>query len=446
MARTTKQDQVRELQRTLYRAAKADPKRRFHALYDKVCRRDVLERAWELVRANRGAAGIDRQTIADVEQYGVAKLLDELERDLKDGSYRTLPARRVFIPKPGRPTEQRPLSIPAVRDRIVQAATKTVIEPIFEADFAECSFGFRPRRSAHDALQVLVDEAWKGKRWVAETDIASCYEEIPHDRLMSAIEERICDRKLLKLLRAMLRSGVMQDGAVARSVAGTPQGGVVSPVLCNVYLHRLDRQWQTRGYGILVRYADDLLAICSSEREAQAALEALRAILGELGLRLKEPKTRIVELRQGGEGFTFLGFEHRLATARTRTGGVEFLVRYPSPEAIKRARRRVSEITARRRLLVPVEQIVQELNMFLRGWSGYFRYGSSSPAFHQLMVHTYDRLCMFVAKRHKRGRPYARWLFARGLRRRVGLFDLHDGRVIAPRANKPWRVKPNAVR
>jgi RNA-directed DNA polymerase len=358
-----------------------------------------------------------------------------------------LPARRVFIPKPGRPTEQRPLSIPAVRDRIVQAAVKTVIEPLFEADFAECSYGFRPRRSAHDALQVLVDEAWRGRRWVAETDIASCYEEIPHDRLMAAIEERICDRKLLKLLRAMLRAGVMQDGAVTRSVAGTPQGGVVSPVLCNVYLHRLDRQWQTRGHGVLVRYADDLLAICSSEWEAQAALDVLRAILGELGLRLKEPKTRIVELRDGGEGFTFLGFEHRLATARARTGRqIEFLVRYPSPEAMQRARRRVSEITARKRLLVPVEQIVQELNLFLRGWSGYFRYGSSSRAFHQLMTHTYDRLCLFVAKRHKRGRPYARWLFARGLRRRVGLFDLHDGRVIAPRANKPWRVKPNAAR
>ncbi|MBV9941387.1 MAG: group II intron reverse transcriptase/maturase [Solirubrobacterales bacterium] len=447
MARTIANDKTRELQRTLYRAAKADPKRRFHALFDKVHRRDVLERAWDEVRANRGAAGVDRQTIADVEEYGVAKLLSELERDLRDGSYRTLPARRVFIPKPGRPTEQRPLSIPAVRDRIVQAAVKTVIEPIFEADFAECSFGFRPRRSAHDALQVLVDEAWKGKRWVAETDIASCYEEIPHDRLMAAIEERICDRKLLKLLRAMLRAGVMQDGAVTRSVAGTPQGGVVSPVLCNVYLHRLDRQWKAHGRGVLVRYADDLLAICSSRREAQAALEALRAILGELGLRPKEPKTRIVELRDGGEGFIFLGFEHRLATARGRRGGqIEFLVRYPSPEAMRRARRRVSEITARKRLLLPVEQIVQELNLFLRGWSGYFRYGSSSRAFHQLMTHTYDRLCMFVAKRHKRGRPYARWLFARGLRRRVGLFDLHDGRVIAPRANKPWRAKPNAAR
>jgi len=152
-----------KLQRTLYRAAKADPGRRFHALYDKVYRRDVLERAWELVRANRGAAGIDRQTIADVEEYGVTKLLDELAADLKEGRWRPLPARRVFIPKPGRPKERRPLSIPAVRDRVVQAAAKTVIEPIFEADMLECSFGFRPRRSARDALQVLIDEAVEGE-------------------------------------------------------------------------------------------------------------------------------------------------------------------------------------------------------------------------------------------------------------------------------------------
>ena len=161
---TAKQDKVRELQRTLYRAAKADPGRRFHALHDKVHRRDVLERAWGLVRANHGAAGIDRQSIADVEEYGIAKLLDELAADLQEGRWRPLPARRVFIPKPGRSQERRPLSIPAVRDRVVQAATKTVIEPIFEADMLECSFGFRPRRSAHDALQVLVDEAWGGRR------------------------------------------------------------------------------------------------------------------------------------------------------------------------------------------------------------------------------------------------------------------------------------------
>src|ERR671910_2678018 len=262
MARTTnKQDKVRELQRTLYRAAKADPGRRFHALFDKVHRRDVLERAWELVRANRGAAGIDRETIADVERYGVSRLLDELAADLKDGSFRPWPARRVFIPKPGS-SERRPLSIPRVRDRIVQAALRTVIEPIFEADMLGCSFGFRPRRSAHDALQVLIDEAWDGRRWVAESDVSDCFGAIPHDRLMLAIEERIVDRHVLKLLRAMLRSGVMQDGSVTRSTTGTPQGGVISPCLCNVYLHRLDRQWAERGAGVLVRYADDLLALC----------------------------------------------------------------------------------------------------------------------------------------------------------------------------------------
>jgi RNA-directed DNA polymerase len=183
VASTARQDKVRELQRTLYRAAKADPGRRFHALYDKVYRRDVLERAWELVRANRGATGIDRQTIADIERYGVDRLLDELAADLKDGSYRPLAARRVFIPKPGRPTEQRPLSIPAVRDRVVQAATRLVIEPIFEADFLPCSFGFRPRRSQHDALQVLIDEAWDGRRWVAESDVSDWFQGDPARRV-----------------------------------------------------------------------------------------------------------------------------------------------------------------------------------------------------------------------------------------------------------------------
>ena len=304
MARATKQDRVRELQRTLYRAAKADPGRRFHALYDKVYRRDVLEPAWELVRANKGAAGIDRQTIADVEERGVSKLLDELAADLKDGKWRPLAARRVFIPKPGSPTEQRPLSIPAVRDRIVQAAAKTVIEPIFEADFLPCSFGFRPRRSQHDALQVLVDEAWDGRRWVAESDISNCFGEIPHSGLMSAIEERIADRNVLKLLRAMLHAGVMQDGTVTRDVAGTPQGGVLSPCLCNVYLHRLDRQWAERGHGVLVRFADDLLVMCRTQKEAEAALAAMRQILGELGLKLKDAKTRIVHLRRKARGLT----------------------------------------------------------------------------------------------------------------------------------------------
>jgi RNA-directed DNA polymerase len=441
VARTTeqdKQDKVRELQRTLYRAAKVDPGRRFHALFDKVYRRDVLERAWESVRANRGAAGVDRTTIGDVERYGVSRLLDELAAALKNGRWRPLPARRVFIPKPGR-EELRPLSIPTVRDRVVQAALKIVIEPIFEADFLPCSFGFRPKRSQHDALQVLIDESWKGSRWVAESDVASCFEAIPHSGLMSAIEERITDRHVLKLLRAMLRAGVMEHGAVKRSVAGTPQGGVVSPLLANVYLHRLDRAWQTRGRGVLVRFADDLLAICRTEWEANAALAAMTAILGELGLSLKPTKTRIVHLREGGEGLDFLGFHHRYVRARGhRSRHVTFLARWPSRQAMQRARDRIRELTARERLLLPVEHVVQDLNGYLRGWTGYFRYGNSAHHFNLIEHHASDRLALLVAKRHQRSRAFGRWAVTCRSPNRMGLIGL-SGTVVAPRPHRAWK-------
>ena len=443
MARTAGQDNVRELQRTLFRAAKADPGRRFHALHDKVVRSDVLERAWGQVRRNRGAAGIDQATIADVERYGVARLLDELAADLRDGSYRPLAARRVFIAKPGS-DERRPLSIPAVRDRVVQAAVRIVLEPVFEAGFLPCSFGFRPRRAAHDALQVLVDEAWKGRRWVVETDIANCFEAIPHDRLMQAIEERVCDRHVLKLLRVVLRAGVLQDGAVRRSVAGTPQGGVISPLLANVYLDRLDRAWQARGQGVLVRYADDLVVMCRTEREAERALGALRSILADLGLAPKEAKTRIVHLREGGEGIDFLGFEHRWVRGREpRYRHLAFLARWPSRRALQHARDRLRQLTRRDRLLLDVEQVTQEINLFLRRWAGYFRYGNSARQFDQITRHAFDRLAIFVAKRHQRP---ARW----GRRKlkspeRAGLITL-TGTVHAPRPNRPWRPLPNAGR
>jgi RNA-directed DNA polymerase len=443
MAKTTKQDKVRELQRTLYRAAKADPGRRFHALYDKVHRGDFLERAWESVRANRGAAGVDRQTIADVERYGVARLLDELAADLKEGRWRPLPARRVFIEKPGR-EELRPLSIPAVHDRVVQAAAKIVIESIFEADFLPCSFGFRPKRSAHDALQVLMDESWRHRRWVVETDIADCFEAIPHDRLMSAIEERIVDRKLLKLLRALLGAGVMEEGAVRREVTGTPQGGVISPLLANVYLHRLDRQWQARGIGVLVRYADDLVVMCRTRREAENALRALEVILAELGLEPKRAKTRIVHLREGGEGFDLLGFQHRLVRSRgPRSRHVTFLARRPSPEAMRRARDRIRELTLRKRLRDPVEEVVQDINRFLRGWGGYFRYGHSALHFNRIGNYALKRLALFVAKRHQRQAGYGLSVVAYWSPDRLGLISL-NGTVVSPRANQPWRVKPNA--
>jgi len=445
MARTTKQDQVRELQRTLYRAAKADPARRFHALYDKVSRRDVLERAWELVRANKGAAGIDEQSIADVERYGVSRLLDELAADLRDGRWRPLPARRVFIPKPGR-EELRPLSIPTVRERIVQSAVKLVIEPVFEADFLACSFGFRPRRSQHDALQVLIDQSWKGRRWVLESDIANCFEAIPHSGLMSAIEERVSDRNLLKLLRAMLRAGVMADGAVHREDTGTPQGGVVSPVLCNVYLHRLDRQWAERGTGVLVRFADDLVVMCHTKREAEAALSALRSILAELGLEPKAAKTRIVHLEEGGEGLDFLGFHHRRVRGERGYKHLRFLARWPSREAMQRARDRIREITDSKRLRDPVAVIVQELNRFLRGWANYFRYGNSRLHFTRITTYALRRLALFVAKRHKRRSGYGMTVVAFVSPNRMGLVSL-DRLVVTPSPFRDWRAKrakPNA--
>jgi RNA-directed DNA polymerase len=371
-------DPVRALQHALYRAAKADPGRRFHALRDKVYRRDVLWRAWVAVRRNAGAPGIDGTTLADVEEYGVDRLLDELAEDLRTGQWRPLPSRRVLIPKPGT-SERRPLSIPRVADRIVQAAVKIVLEPIFEADFLSCSFGFRPKRSAHDALQVFIDESWRGARWVVETDIANCFSAIPHEKLIQAVEERISDQGILKLLRAMLRAGVMADGAVRREVSGTPQGGPISPLLCNVYLHRLDGAWDTREHGRLVRYCDDLVVMCQSREQANAALARVTVLLGALGLEPKASKTRVVRLVEGGQGLDFLGFHNRLVRGRTpRSAHLVFLARWPARKAVQHARDRIRSITVRSRLLIPVERIVEELNLFLRGWSGYFRYGNSA--------------------------------------------------------------------
>ena len=329
-------------------------------------------------------------------------------------------------------------TVPAVRDRVVQAALKSVIEPIFEADMLECSFGFRPRRSAHDALQVIVDETWKGARWIAESDVANCFEAIPHSGLMTAIEERISDRHVLKLLRAMLRAGVMEDAAVRRSISGTPQGGVISPCLCNVYLHRLDRQWATRGRGVLLRYADDLLAICKTRREAESALEALTVILAEMGLELKQAKTRIVHLREGGEGVDFLGFHHRYVRGHTaRSRHLTFLVRWPSRQAMGHARQRIREITARSRLRVPVEEIVRDLNRFLRGWAGYFRYGNSAQFFDKITLHALRRLAGFIAQRHKRRKRYGWWVVAHQTHR-LGLIDL-NGIIVPPRPTRSRR-------
>ena len=322
----------------------------------------------------------------------------------------------------------------------MQAAVKIVLEPIFEADMLACSFGFRPRRATHDALQVLIDESWRGRRWVVETDIANCFEAIPHQGLIRAVQERVSDQSILKLLRAMLRAGVMSDGQVRRSVTGTPQGGVISPLMANVYLHRIDRAWNVRQHGVLVRFADDAAVMCATREQAEAALAQLRVLLAELGLEPKAAKTRIVGLAVGGPGFDFLGFHHRLVRSDGRRPGkrVIFLARWPSDKAMQHARDRIRELTDRRRLLLPVDEVVQDLNRFLRGWAGYFRYGNSAVAFDKITFHALVRLAGFIAKRHNRTGRYGWWAVIHQSPDRLGLISL-DGTIVAPRANRPWR-------
>jgi group II intron reverse transcriptase/maturase len=279
---------------------------------------------------------------------------------------------------------------------------------------------------------------------VVESDIASCFETIPHEKLMRAVEERIVDRSLLKLLRAMLRAGVMEEGAVRRTDTGTPQGGVLSPLLCNVYLHQLDRVWETRGHGVLSRFADDLVVMCRTRAEAERAVVALQAILSELGLSLRRDKTRVLLLKVGGEGFDFLGFHHRWVRPRvTPSRHVHFLARWPTRQAMQRARDRIRELTARKRLLLPVDRIVRDVNAFLRGWAGYFRYGNSARSFDKIKSYALLRLALFVANRHRRSRAYG-WAMVYGSPNAFGLISL-SGTVVAPRPNWGWRDKPNTA-
>lgn len=365
--------------------------------------------------------------------------------DLREGRWRPSAARRVWIPKPG-VTEKRPLSIPTVRDRVVQTAAKLVLEPVFEADMLECSFGFRPKRTTFDALQVLHDESFRGRRWVVETDVASCFEAIPHDRLILAVEERVCDRHVLKMLRALLRAGVMDGGVVRGAVTGTPQGAVISPLLCNVYLHRLDRVWNTERDGMLVRFADDAVVMCHTQRQTERALRMLQERLAELGLETKAAKTRIAHLVEGGEGVDFLGFHLRMVRARSlRHRQVVFLARWPSQKAMQYARDRIRYLTARARLAASPEQVIDEVNRFLRGWAGYYRYGNSAQHFEQIRGFALRRLARYVGYRHKAGFRYGWSRVAYQSPDNMGLISL-NGIVVAPRPNKPWREKPKATR
>jgi RNA-directed DNA polymerase len=399
------EEKVRELQRTLWRCAKRSKSRRFHALYDRICRGDVLREAWKRVRANRGAAGIDGQSIAAITESGVEAWLAEIEAELRAGEYRPSPVRRRYIPKSD--GGQRPLGIPTVRDRVVQMATKWVIEPIFEADFLGCSYGFRPKRSAVQALEVIRESGNRGYNFVIDADIRRFFDSIDQCKLMELVGERICDRRVLKLLRQWLEAGVLEDGSIRETLAGTPQGGVISPLLANIYLNALDRAWQAEAQhlGVLVRYADDFVVLCRTASAASAAHRRVRDILTRLGLELHPEKTRAVDLRRGREAFDFLGCTVRKRRSIQRLPHCHFMQRWPSARAMKRLRERVHELTA-----VPgnaardVMDLITVLNPVLRGWGNYFATGNADDKFNRIDDYVHERI--------------GRWLWRRGGQRR----------------------------
>jgi len=405
----TTPETIRTLQRKLYRKAKQEPACRFHALYDKVYRADILEFAYRLVSANRGSAGIDGVTFEAIEENeGAPAFIGELAEALRNKTYKPDPVKRVMIPKSD--GSQRPLGIPTIRDRVVQMATKLVIEPIFEADFCETSYGFRPKKSAHDAVDDVTYAMNSGYTEIIDADLSKYFDTIPHANLMKVLAERICDGEILRLIQMWLKAAIMEmdkDGT-KRNIGGgkgnrtgTPQGGVISPLLSNLYLHILDRIWernnlQQRLGARIVRYADDIVILCRRNKSGKA-MAVLRQILERLKLTLNETKTKIVNAHKGS--FDFLGFSIRMAES-WKTGNLYPHVQ-PSKKSLQKIKDRVTWLTARRRTIIPLERIVKEVNATVRGWVGYFHYRNCSKALGQIRSHVEERVITHLRKRHK---------------------------------------------